>query len=395
MTTTQILKPKRGKSQPELRGAGRKDRFDDLVSRVREVALGLGPGEKLPGVYDLRDTMGVSVATLTSALDELEARRVIVRRPGVGIFTSPDAGKRVISLVCDPTFFRSGGGSPFWDMLIKQARSRADSHDELLDLHFSSIVGDSLELPSSLMADIAAGRISGVVYIGTFRSGVRRIEEHGVPVVVFAGPGSHIVGLDSEGMMRSGAEVLGNAGCRHIAMARPDDRVIDREDIARFRDEALRAFREGLAANQAPFDASLVRPVTTTLVDGPWMPTASAQEQGFITAKSWFALPSDERPDGIVVSEDLMTLGILAAAQQARLEVGRDVLIATHTNAGSAMLIGWEEKIVSLTVDPREVATVMFEMLEQLMDGREDVSNAKLVSPVVGVGRQVEFKSGK
>ncbi|HEY3331765.1 MAG TPA: substrate-binding domain-containing protein [Capsulimonadaceae bacterium] len=389
MPTSSITKPAKpsipkGKSERPAR----KERFDELLVKLQGITLSLLDGEKLPGVYELRDAMGVSVTTINSALNELEARQVIIRRNGVGIFRSPNAGKRVISLVCDPTFFRSGGGSPFWDMLITEARSRAVSHNELLDLNFSIINSDKLAFPAALKADIAANRISGVLYIGVFKSAVDWIESQGVPVVTFAGPASHEVNISLEAMLGEGAGALARSGRKRIALAMPDFRANEPSHVESFRTLVRDAFRRGLDTGNAPYLDEIVRNVVTLVSEGPWAPQVSTQELGYVEARKWLQLPADRRPDGIVVTDDIMTLGVISAIQDAGLEVGRDIAIASHANAGSATLIGWEDKMIILKIDPAKIASVMFDTLERLIEGDLDVPASVLLRPTVITGHR-------
>ena len=65
--------------------------YRQLVEQVRrEVMLGrLRPGERLPTVKDVVDSLSINPNTVVKAYDELEHEGLIVRRQGVGTFVAP------------------------------------------------------------------------------------------------------------------------------------------------------------------------------------------------------------------------------------------------------------------------------------------------------------------
>ena len=75
----------------------------DLISETIRKWIKLGkylPGMKLPKEVDLADQMGVSRKTLRTALDELEASGLIIRRKHAGTLIAEDARERVrVSIV--------------------------------------------------------------------------------------------------------------------------------------------------------------------------------------------------------------------------------------------------------------------------------------------------------
>ena len=81
---------------PEPKPQRREVRAQALRARLVDLAHDLGPGARMPTMLQLRDSLGVSIATLDSALSELEAQNVVYRRHGVGTFVTdigldPDA----------------------------------------------------------------------------------------------------------------------------------------------------------------------------------------------------------------------------------------------------------------------------------------------------------------
>lgn len=370
------------------RKPGRKQRFDDLVGKLKKIAVDLGPGQKLPEVSELRDAMGVSVTTLTSALDELEACRMIVRRRGTGIFSSADVGKRVVSLVCDPLFFRDAGGSPFWDMLIDQARQRAQTCNELLDMQFLSIDGLDVNLPMGLQDGVLAGRLSGVIMIGTCPLGAEWIEKCGVPVAAFAGPSSHQVQIDTRRLIADGVRSLAARGCKRIALVVEDTRLLRHSEVTDYIRDRSGAFQAALTENQLSFIPELVWQPNIPREDGR-PAVGGGQGIGYAAGQMLLGMPAESRPDGVLFTNDLLTLGFLSAARQHGVEIGRDLLVATHSNTGSALLIGWEERLITIKIDPAEIATLLFESLERLMDGDRAVPFISWASTAMSVGSEV------
>ncbi len=76
----------------EIRGQIIRLRRESLASQVEEILLRrfdsgeLRPGDRLPGEHDLASEIGVSRATVRTAVDSLARRGLVVKRHGVGNF---------------------------------------------------------------------------------------------------------------------------------------------------------------------------------------------------------------------------------------------------------------------------------------------------------------------
>ena len=95
-----------------------------------------------------------------------------------------------------------------------------------------------------------------------------------------------------------------------------------------------------------------------------------------------------EALDGVVINDDMMTIGALAAAKKLGLEVGTELKIATHANKGSSALREFEASLTLLEVDPNEFVEAMFGMLECLMAGGEITPERRLILPKLRVASQ-------
>lgn len=354
-----------------------------MCAQLTDLAHNLGPGEKLPTVLQLRDSLGVSVATLNSALSELEDQKVLHRRHGVGIFVSSQLHHRRIVLVCDPSFFRTGV-SPFWDMLIAQSRERAEAREEEFSLHFARPAGyGEAPLHEGLIGDIEAGRVNGILAVGLAPEAADWIIARRVPLVAFAGPGRYLVVLDGEEAVRLGVDCLARQGCRRIgfwsavAPFRPtDSKPFERTSQGQ-------AFLETLAKHGLEYDPRLVktnRP--SVMAQSGFVTTETHAEQGFRTAQAMFVRgDAANRPDGVFSADDMLTQGALTVLAKEGVRVGSDVQIATHANVGSRVLLGWEKEMTLIEVDPAKVVQAMFDLLETLMDGKEPGETIQVILP--------------
>lgn len=353
------------------RPQSRPTKLQSVCAQLTHLAHQLGPAGKFPTVLQLRDTLGVSVATLNSALGELEAQRLISRKHGVGIYVSSQLHHRAISLICDPSFFCVAGASPFWGMLVEQARGRAQEKQEELSFHFTMSPRDNgAPLHDGLLNEIRLGRVDGVLAVGVTQEVADCLLIHRVPLVAFAGPARWVVGLDGAENVRLGTRELIRQGCRRIGLWSPVAPFRHSDGRAAWPPESVIAFQKILSEHGLAYDATLVKQNLHLIPPGGGYTTETHQEQGYRTALEVFGPSHPERPDGLVITDDMMTNGALGALRNRGVRIGRDVKIASHANVGSTVLLGSENDLTLIEVDPAEIVRAMFDTLETLMDGK-------------------------
>ena len=335
------------------------NRTQETYARLADLARTLGPNGQLPTFADLRDKMGVSVATLNRALELLETHRMIHRRHGVGIFVSPTLGRKSIALVCSPRHFEGPEISPFWQILLEQVRRHATERDHEITLHFAAFDGVEDGLFDDLKRAVVEQRVQGVVGVGLSEAASSWLAAHGVAVVGFAGKTPYRVEVDYHRMTEKAALYLANVGCRRITVCTPID-TIDRLDLVQDKE----IIGDGVALHI--FDNEALR---MGLGERPYPPLL--WEQGYHFAAQVFGAQSDKAmwPDGIVSTSELFSQGILMGLQQCGVRAGDTVQLATHANAESPVLLPWADGITRFEVSPADLAQTLLEMLETLLAG--------------------------
>lgn len=352
-------------------------KVQEVCVRLTDMAHLLGPDNKFPTVVELRDELGVSMATLNNALKVLEANQIIYRIQGIGVFASPSL-QRHVSLVCAPDFFQQVGASPFWPMMIANARDRAQAKSEAFSYHFSLPGGhEGTPLHAGLVREIESRNLHGLLGIGLDNSTATWIEERNIPFVAFAGPAKWMVALDSRALIALGVEELANQGCKRIAYWNPG-LPTQRSKTIVGESEKNTVWRKSLAKRGLEVDEQLLHNRGIEPAVGQ-----SHQEQGFHLAHEVFSRPRSSWPDGILSGDDVMTHGALVAMDKLGVAIGRDVRIASHANRNSPVLMGCEDVLTRLEYNPEEVVRAMFDSLEALMDGEEPSQPIVYIRPVV------------
>jgi DNA-binding LacI/PurR family transcriptional regulator len=365
----------------------RPPKFQAVCARLTDLAHRLGPGEKLPTVAQLRDQLGVSVATLNTALGELEAQHILQRKHGVGIYVSERLHHRTICLVCDPSFFQAAATSPFWNMLIERSQKRAEAHQEQFSYHFSLPQSSNGEprlapLHEGLLREIKAGCVDGILAVGLNTPDTAWMEEQWVPFVAFAGPGPYVVGMDNARLVDIAVEQLAAQGCRRIAFwsAVSPHRTEGQPPRATV-PLGVREFKAAMERHGLTFEPALVEDNCHLCREDGKPHTVTHQEQGYNTACRVFGDQKIAPPDGIVCADDMLLVGALNLLPKLGVRVGEDVRIATHGNIGSPVLLGWEDRLTIIAYDPDEVVAEMFRLLERLMEGEKPIPNFAMVRP--------------
>jgi DNA-binding LacI/PurR family transcriptional regulator len=352
------------------------------------MAVKAGPDAKLPTVRQLCQILDTSLQTLDEAMRNLEAQDVIARRQGSGVYVSSRVHYRSVAVLLDSLFFEQSGASPVWGMLwgliTREAQQRATFKSQTLSFHLipsthpvplmqssHSVVSDAL--PESLRRTIERKQLDGALSIGLSKPLLQWIDEY-LPLVAFAGGARHRVELATTEVVRQATRCLALQGCRRIAFWRPAHPNPECE---------IEAFRQGLAEHGVAYYPDLMRILEADTTRPNGEPSETRQEQGRRVALEVFGNRDAPWPDGIVISDDMMTSGALSAMYKLRVWAGADVNIASHANVGSHVLRGYEEMITTVQFDPAEIVHTMFDMLETLMAAQDLPQEVVRLMPTV------------
>lgn len=339
---------------------------------LRRLVEEVGPDGKLPTYSVLLKSLGVSRTTLNAALDDLENQRLIYRRHGVGIYAAAAQKQSTIALVCDPLFFKGATHSPFWDLLLRGARERAEADDLSCEVHFCKSHGvKKLPFSENLKSALQMGHVQGVIGVGMNKAVDAWLRERRINYVSFGGPGPYYVGNDNISMIRQGVQLLAEAGCRRIALFAAMAPFLPHSLIDPWWNTRLELFRMALEHQGLPFDAQLLKLNVDLIQNAEAMTTVSNQEQGHQAAREIFQNVSMEPADGVLILDDLMTVGALAALRELEIQPSRDVQIVTHSNRGTTILSPYHNSLTRLEIDPAQLVDIMFSTMHELMEGNQ------------------------
>lgn len=349
---------------------------EEVKSFLREEARALGGGNKLPTVLELCGTLGVAKATVNSALEELEEEGIVRRRRGSGIFVSEQIARKRIGLVFGENIFEVGR-SPVYSMLLNYSRDRALSHGEFFSFYFDEPTAGcepSVPVHQDLVEALTKKRLHGLLLVSS--RGIEQIDwlrAQGVPLVLMTTGGidSYCVASDYAEIVRLGVRALAEQGCQRIGLIS----ALGLTSQGRGQSTVYLETLAGLGLTGRP-EWIWARP-DAELSDSK---CGEHGEQGYRALLS--LLETDPHAlDGVVVNDDTMTLGVLAAAKKLGLAVGSDLKIATHANKGSSALLEHESVLTLMEIDPKDFVEEMFGTLERLMAGVSVAPETRLIRP--------------
>ncbi len=359
---------------------------DELSSLVDTMQ----PDEKLPTMRQLQESLGVSPMTLHRALSELEAQHIIYRRQGSGTYVAPRAeapaeATPTVGLVYDRDIFGKQA-SPFGSILVEEARRRATANGERFSLYLAPKSSEDEAVHDDLREAVEQGRLRGVLYAG--ETHVRALDyllENNIPVVSlsYLPTASHRVRIDHAEIVRLGVQALAEKGCKRIGLWIPLGVGLGKDSTGHFSE--LDAFRGALKEHGLEYDETLVWRADEHTSEVPEVAETN-QHQGLRAAREVFAKKKGDSstrnvPDGIVINDDMMTRGALTSLAKLGVPIGKDLQIATHANCHSDVLLGHEDDLTLIEIDPAQVADAMFQMLETLMSGNQPVSDVVEIKP--------------
>jgi DNA-binding LacI/PurR family transcriptional regulator len=346
---------------------------------IRRSALKHGPGVKLPTSRELCAEYEISQVTLNEALNTLESQNVIVRKDRSGIFVSPKLHCKNIRVLINASLVNGSTASPFWGLLwgeiVKEWQRRSAFKNE--DIHFQLVAchTDMQELPPDVEQVVENGPLDGLISIGMPQ--VIWAVPKTMPMVSFAGAGHWHVQPNDEPIVAEAAVRLAALGCGKIGLWMPVGEMPPDPETGPLESSSATAFKESLAEMGIPYYPELhFTGVETAAESQGRRPTNggidSYQDQGYQAAMRAFGDSGFPQADGLVITDDMMTFGALAAFRHLGIRPGVDIKIASHSNLGLPLLYRWEKEIIMWRLDPGKIVRTIFVQLDRLMAG-EDV----------------------
>jgi DNA-binding LacI/PurR family transcriptional regulator len=345
---------------------------EPLGEALMAMALDLGPNQKMPTVRTICSMFGVSSSTLDPVLRTLEQRGAIVRKHGSGIFVSERVLQKTIGVVFGGNIFDSVHFSPFWFLLLQAVRQQAAdrTHRPLAYLDIAQ-AGDGLGGHEQLIEDLENRRLHGLLLLSADLSGdeVRKLGSYGLPLVVFGGHSPDwTVTHDWRPVFSLSARELVARRCRRVAilgLTTDTDRQQLECDL-----------REAGYAGEPVLDWSYLAWVSR--IPG----LLNRETFGREMARRMIADRANHPlPDSLVSLDDTMTRGVITALQEAGLQPGRDIQIATVVNKGSPVLESYASNLIEIEYDPAADVEAALDILDILMDGGKPPQNPVLMAP--------------
>ena len=274
---------------------------------VRHIyAQGLKTGAKLPTQAEFRATTEFGNATLSAAMRILVEAGVLTRKTGVGtVVADPDA--RVPKLwTVGLTLSEELHQTPIYSQLVAFLQAHLQKTDCRFRLYLEpgqDVGAVPFAVFPGLEDDLAAGRLDAVISpaILDAASWARALALGVVPVYVGAEETLPCaVLIEQQTMVRQATELLVRQGCRRLAVASHEP---PRPGFHYYWD----GFQEGLAAAGLPVTAG------ESVTCGPVQGTRAGKQ----IAATLLDRAPEQRPDGVIIIDDWLAVGLAAAFREA------------------------------------------------------------------------------
>ena len=302
------------------------------------------PGDRLPGMHELRKQYAVSINTVGMALALLEQDGVVIRRNGNGVFVADQAACHRIGILSELDLFDSRIG-PQWRSMAGGLKSHLEAAGHAPQLYIGNAepgygATDEPSCPR-FWEDAAAGKLDGAVILDVPSTPVwrQRINHLHIPTVGTL-TGYEIV-MDLPRMAEAAVRHLADLGCRCLGPIAWHGEASFRQAVA---DAGLTTCHDWIHADQDP-----------ALGGTGW--------EAF--RDIWSARAG--HPDGLVILDDVLFNDAQLAMLQLHVCVPQDLHLVTHSVRGISRPV--RIPTARLEVDAAEGVNILANLLLARMRG--------------------------
>jgi DNA-binding LacI/PurR family transcriptional regulator len=315
-----------------------------IAAALRREVLRARPGQLLGSQNELARRFRVSALTVREALSALEEEGLIERRQGSGTYVADPARRQHVAILIELDI--SHPRTSYYYLRLTQQLRVILKEKGFRPRLYAGHVGPDTPFDGQLtchefLEDLEAGRICGVaaVALDAHESWMRLVREKGIPVVGSGVGYEYEVVLDVGKLVRSGIEYLTAHGRRRIAFLAWGPA---KDFVAALKQRGLEVREGWLRHDLHPSSAG-----------------AGWEE----LREVWAAYP--DKPDGLLISDDLLFADARTAVLELGIEVPRELLIVTHANRGMDFPAPFP--VTRMEVDPDVCAQAFAALLGDLL----------------------------
>ncbi len=287
--------------------------------RQRIVAGEWGPGSRLPIRAELEQQFGVSGVTMQKALDQLNRDGFTYgkRRWGTFVAENPPHLSRYGIVFSGrpgtwPTWVR------FWTALTNEAANLQESRSRQMPVFYGVDGHSDSEDYQRLVQELRHQRLAGLIFpsLPFLLSDTPVLLEPGLPRVAIAGPDQRFpqltaLVLDWKSFIEKALDYLASRGRRRVAVLTAPGQ---QRELAEY-------LRQGLAARQLE-----TRPYWLQEVSQDDVQSAQPCVHLLLHGRA------EERPDGLIITDDNLVEHGVAGAMDARVQLCKDTDVVAHCN---------------------------------------------------------------
>ena len=301
--------------------------------RARIVAGEYAPDARLPSESELCQSYKVSQITIRRALLDLENDGQVYRRQGRGTFVQAATSKMAVGLLFGPALVDEP--AHFYRAMLKAFQAELRERDYACRVYDGLAGTTSMPLPpeaeiyQTLMSDLRKCRFAGLIEFG-LRSfsldGWQR--QAALPHVRFDSRENSDVVYDEARFCRESVKFLVRHGRRRLVYLEAS-----RSDYS----SSGKELRKNVFMTAAR-DSGVIQPRIVTAMVPAGAQSSMIEKTVFQTMvetiRGWSRLPAAERPDGLMVDDDIVTRAAALALIQAGIRIPADLSVITLASKG-------------------------------------------------------------
>lgn len=313
-----MLKSSTGKTPRHTAKTGAS--LPDRIAAALRDQLERGPykaGDRFPSQNELAKQFRTSTVTSREAVSQLVQEGLLEKRFGSGTYVTGRKPERFVAVVTELDISHPAISPAFLIELqsVRRHLTEAGMPSRVYIGHSSPFDSpEPLRISSwEFWHDLDAGRITGLVTVGTNPNvGEAAVKGRGIPFIDGHSLGG-ILFWDSRELVFEGLRVLAGKGCRRVACVAHGKGL---------RDSLLELFER-----EAGRHGLETRPSWTVLA-----PFAQESGDGAAAFRSLWLSQAD-KPDGLMVLDDMLYRDMAPAFGLAGIRVPQDLVVVSHANA--------------------------------------------------------------